>query len=144
MAHPDLQLLFDTVIPMAELLLSKHGEFYPFGATMSPSGQITNIGARTDGDDHPPSEPLIEAMTKAFQDHASKGQLRAAALCYDVRTIPPGETLKTDAVCCALEHCSGESVHVFVPYSKTSEGDVRYREIFATKRTALFFTDRLT
>jgi hypothetical protein len=143
MAHPDLDLLFDTVLPMAKLLLGKQGEFYPFGATMSPSGEITCIGARTEGDDHPPSQPLIDAVTKAFQDHAAKGQLRAAALCYDVRTIPPGETRKTDAVCCALEHASGESVNVFVPYSKTSDRDVHYREIFATKRTAVFFADRL-
>lgn len=143
MAHPDLQLLFDTVLHMAESLLSKNGDFYPFGATMSPSGEITNIGARTEGDDHPPSQPLIDAMTKAFQEHAAKGQLRAAAICYDVLTIPPGETLKTDAVCCALEHCSGESVNVFVPYSKTSDGDFCYREIFATNRTAIFFSDRL-
>jgi hypothetical protein len=41
MAHAYLNTLFDTVFSFAKLMLSEHGEFYPFGATMSPSGEIT-------------------------------------------------------------------------------------------------------
>src|SRR5882762_1072726 len=45
-------------------------------------------------------------------------RLRAAGICYDVLTVPPGEDQKRDAVCCGLEHYSGETVNVFVPYVK--------------------------
>jgi hypothetical protein len=116
MAHPDLNSLFDAVLSFAKLMLNEHGEFYPFGATMSPSGEITNVGAKVKGDHHPRSQTLIDLLTEAFQQKAASGQIRAAAICYDARTIPPGETNKTDAICCGLEHRSGESVDVFIPY----------------------------
>jgi hypothetical protein len=143
MAHPDLNSLFDAVLSFAKLMLNEHGEFYPFGATMSPSGEITNVGAKVKGDHHPRSQTLIDLLTEAFQQKAASGQIRAAAICYDARTIPPGETNKTDAICCGLEHRSGESVDVFIPYKKTSDNDFQYGEIFATKRTAIFFAARL-
>jgi hypothetical protein len=92
-----------------------------------------------EGDDHPPSQPLIDLLTETFKNQAAKGELRAAGICYDGRTIPPGENKKFDAVCCSLEHYSGETVEVFVPYVKAAEGHIQYREIFAAKRTGQFF-----
>jgi hypothetical protein len=92
MAHPDLNTLLDTVLSFAKLMLSEHGEFYPFGATMSPTGEITNVGARVKGNHRPQSKTLIDLLNVAFQKKAASGQIRAAAICYDVRTIPPGET----------------------------------------------------
>ena len=142
MAHPDLNLLFNTVLSFAKLMLSEHGEFYPFGATMSLDGEITDVGAAVEGTHHPASQTLIELMTTQFQQLAATGQIRAAAICYDVRTVPPGETDKTDAVLCGLEHCSGESVDVFVPYKK-AVSDFQYGEVFSSRRTATFFRKRL-
>jgi hypothetical protein len=142
MAHPDLNALLDTVLSFAKLMLSEHGEFYPFGATMSPSGEITNVGARVKGN-HRPQSPLIDLLNVAFQKKAATGEIRAAAICYDVRTIPPGETQKTDAICCGLEHSSGELVNVFIPYGKTSADDFQYGQIFTTERTAIFFAGPL-
>ena len=143
MAHADLNTLFDTVVSCAKLFLSEHGEFYPFGATMSPSGEITNIGAAVEGDDHPPSHTLIELMTKHFRQQATGGQIRAAAICYKGRTIPPGQTRKTDVICCGLEHRSGESIDVFVPYTRTASGDFQYGEIFAVGRIGILFAGPL-
>src|SRR5882762_11324147 len=68
-------------------------------------------------------------------------RLRAAGICYDVLTVPPGEDQKRDAVCCGLEHYSGETVNVFVPYVKAADGDIQYGEIFAAKRTGQFFCE---
>jgi hypothetical protein len=53
MAHADHNTLLATVVSFAELMLRQHGEFHPFGATMSPEGEVTNIGAAVEGDDHP-------------------------------------------------------------------------------------------
>jgi hypothetical protein len=142
MAHPDLNTLFDTAVSFAKLMLSEQGEFYPFGATMSPSGEITNIGARVEGDDHPRSQKLIDLMTETFQKRAASGEIRAAVICYDGRTIPPGETGKTDAICCGLEHRSGETVDVFIPYKKTGSS-FQYGETFAARRIAQFFVGPL-
>jgi len=40
MAHPDLDQLLNAVLPFAQQMLSKHGEFFPFGASMTIDGEI--------------------------------------------------------------------------------------------------------
>lgn len=141
MAHPELDALFNTLLPFAQKMLSEHGEFYPFGAVMSSSGEIRHVGAKIEEDDHPPSQSLIDLLTETFKKQAANGELRAAGICYDVLTVPPGEDQKRDAVCCGLEHYLGEMVNVFVPYVKAANGNVQYGEIFVTKRTAQFFCE---
>jgi hypothetical protein len=100
---------------------------------------IRHVGAKIEGDDYPSSQPLIDLLTETFQKEATKGMLRAAGICYDVLTVPPGKHQKQDAICCGLEHCLGEAVDVFKPYVRTEDGNFRYEEIFATKRTVQFF-----
>jgi hypothetical protein len=138
MAHPDLNQLLNTLLPLAEQLLAKHGEFFPFGATMTSSGNINQNSAYT-GEEHPKSQELIKLMTQAFQQQTGSGQLRAAGICMDIRVIPPGQTEKTDAICLGLEHVSGESVNVCVPYKKGWFGKIKYGTLFAGQRKAEFF-----
>ena len=141
MAHPELNALFKTLLPFVQTMLREHGEFYPFGAVMTSSGEIQQVGAKMEDDDHPPSQPCIDLLTEAFKKQAKKGELRAAGICYDVLTVPPGEVEKRDAVCCCLEHYSGETVDVFVPYTRTADGGIEYGEIFAAKRIGQFFCE---
>jgi len=141
MAHPELDALFNTLLPFAQKMLQKYGEFLPFGAIMSSSGEIRQVGAKIEGDDYPTSQPLLDLLTETFKKQAVKGELRAAGICYDVLTVPPGEDQKRDAICCGLEHYSGETVDVFVPYVKATASDVQYGEVFAAKRAAQFFCE---
>jgi hypothetical protein len=46
MAHPELDELLDTLLPFAQQMLQKHGEFFPFGAAMTSSGEIRHVGAK--------------------------------------------------------------------------------------------------
>ena len=139
MAHPDLDELLNALLPLAQQMLAENGEFYPFGSTMTVAGKIVAQGAYT-GEEHPKSQPLIELLTQAYRKQALNGEIRAAGICYDVRTIPPGQSEKTDAVCLALEHQTGQSVSVFVPYKKGWFGKVKYGELFAAAREPEFFT----
>ena len=139
MAHPDLNALLNALLSMAQMLLKQQGEFYPIGAIMLSNGEIRHVRAKIEGDDHPPSESLIDLLTESFQKEAAEGKLRAAGICYDVLTVPPGKDQKEDAICCGLEHCLGEAVNVFTPYARTTEGNFQYDKIFATKRTPQFF-----
>jgi len=139
MAHPDLNELLNALLPMAEMLLKKQGEFYPIGAIMLSDGEIRHVGAKIEDDDHPPSQLLIDLLTETFQKEATKGNLRAAGISYDALTVPPGKHQKQDAICCSLEHCLGEVVDVFKPYVKTEEGTLQFGDIFAAKRTSHFF-----
>jgi hypothetical protein len=119
-------------------MLAKRAEFFPFGARMRSDGQIALAGAY-DGKEHPPSQALIDLLTSGFRQEAASGEIRAAGICYDVLTTPPGEARKCDAICVSLEHQSGEGVDVFVPYRKAWFGRIRYEEIFASRRTLQFF-----
>jgi hypothetical protein len=141
MVHPDLNERLNALLPMAEMLLTKQGAFYPIGAIMFSDGEIRHVGAKIDCDDHPPSQSLIDLLTETFQKEASKGKLRAAGICFDVLTVPPGKRQKQDAICCALEHCLGEAVEVFKPYLRTADGNLQYDEIFSATRALQFFRE---
>jgi hypothetical protein len=79
-------------------------------------------------------------LTETFQKEATEGKLRAAGICYDVLTVPPGKHQKQDA---GLEHCLGETVDVFKPCVWTEGGNFQYGEIFAAKRTPQFLSEIL-
>jgi hypothetical protein len=129
--------LLNAVLPMAKKFLSTHGEFYPFGASMKPDGQIVQTAAY-DGREHPLSEPLIHLLRQSFRAQAKDGAIIASATVYDIRTIPPGATDKTDAVAVELDHRDSYSVIVLFPYSITA-GTVRFGAAFAHKGTFTIF-----
>jgi hypothetical protein len=138
MANPDLETLLNALEPFAKQMLSKHGEFYPFGATMTPDGQIT-ANAGYDGNEQPEVQELIDLLTRAFRQQAASGQIRAAGLCKDIRTIAPGQTEKTDALCFKLEHQTGEAITVCIPYKKGLFGGYKYGQLFAGRHEPEFF-----
>jgi hypothetical protein len=137
MAHPDLDALFDTLLPFTQKMLSEHGGFNPWGAAMSSTGEIQWVAA-DNGEEFPQGQVLIDSLTETFQRQSSRGVLRAVGICFDVRVVPPGQSENSDAVCCSLEHVSGEAVDVFVPYTKADDG-IRYAEIFSWRRDPQFF-----
>jgi hypothetical protein len=50
------------------------------------------------GGERPPSEELLDLLTESYAKRAITGDLRAAAVCADVRVPPPGSEVKTDAI----------------------------------------------
>jgi len=132
MAREDLNSLLGAMFPFAQDMLDKYGEFYPFGATMTIAGEIKQTAAYT-GDEHPSSQELIELLEGGFRALAAKKDVRAVGLCLDVRTIAPGQTQKTDAICARLRHSDSESADVFLPYQKNESGMISYGDLFATQ-----------
>jgi hypothetical protein len=96
-------------------MIAKYGEFYPFGSSIATDGTI-NLNAPFQENDRPMSQLIIELITQAFRENASDGEIRAAGICYDVSTIPPGETKKTDAIWVSLEQITGEALDVIMPW----------------------------
>lgn len=137
MAHPDLQALSDSLFKFTRTLLNDLGGFNPWGAAMYSSGEIQWLGA-SNGEDYPPAQELIDLLTDTFKRECTRGHLRAVGICCDVLVQSPGQSVKSDAVCCSLEHISGEAVDMFMPYTKTSEG-LRYGEIYSSPREPRFF-----
>ena len=123
--------LLNVVLPQAEKLLAAHAEFFPFGASMKPDGQIA-LAAAYDGRERPPSQPIIDLLHDGFHRDAIAGSIIASATVYDVRVVPPGETSKTDAIEIELDHRDNYSTIVFFPYA-IRDGKVELKEAFAIK-----------
>ena len=115
-----LEALIDATLPFAELMLKKHQEFFPYGAAMSSNKEIRNIGGYT-GEEHPPSLDIIDLLRKAYKKEGAEGKTMACALAYDIRTIPPGKSEKTDAVAIELDHRDGMSIIMIYPYKFSPE-----------------------
>src|SRR5262245_16023188 len=107
MAHPDYDDLLNALIPFAQDMLKKHGEFFPFGAAVNSEGEI-ELAQADDGTEQPESTELIDMLQQGFREEAERGAIRASAICMDVRIVPPGETEKSDAISLHLEHRDDE------------------------------------
>lgn len=122
------QELMDAVLPHAERLLIKYGEFFPYGAAMTPEGEIVGVAAY-DGDEHPESLEVIRMLQEVFINAAKSEEYKATALVSDVQIrLENGDF--TDAINIALDHRSGYSVIITLPYSL--EGShIQYESISA-------------
>lgn len=131
--------LMNALLPLVKELLSKNGEFFPVGGTMQADGS-TEIVATYDGDEHPPSQKVIDSLMAVFRAGAKERKYKATALIYDIRTLPPGATEKTDAVAVRLDHASGYSVLVVFPYHLSPSREVVFAPPFANKGPADIFS----
>ena len=114
MARPDLDALMSALMPFAQRMLSKHGEFYPFGAAIDRDGQVRLMAGGADTD-RPLANQVIDALVTGFRRAAADGEVRAVGLCFDARTIPPGSDEKVDSIVLELEHVDGDCVLVALP-----------------------------
>ena len=117
------------VLPFAQQMLERHGEFIPYGGAMKPNGEIVSV-AGYDGDEFPPSQDIIDLLKDAFRAAGRSGEYKATAIVFDVRVIPPGSEEKTDAVAVALDHKESYSVVVLFPYL-LNNGAVEFGQVFA-------------
>ena len=131
MAREDLNNLLSSCIPFAQQMLAKHGTFFPFGATMSPTGEIS-LAAGYDDKPGVDAQEIISLTLDGFRAGARSGDYKAIALCVDVRVDAPDGSGKTDAIRVTLEENGGEAVNVFMPYRKRMMRGVTYGEIFAS------------
>lgn len=125
-AEEDFSGLLDALMPFAEEMLKKHGEFFPFGASISTAGEVSGH-ATHDGAESPSSEDVIGGLMEAFRGNARGGTIRAAGICYDGRIVQDGK--KVDAVIVMLEHISGCASKACIPYSKGMLGRYRFGEM---------------
>ena len=138
MANPDLDQILNNLLPFAQQMLTKYGSFHPFAASMNQEGKVALVAGYT-ADEHPASQEVIDLLTDGLRQSAGQGEIRAAGICLDVRTIPPGETQKVDAICAELEHENGEAADAYLPYKKSWFGPVKYGQLFAASRERTFF-----
>jgi hypothetical protein len=128
-ARDDLDLLLDPLLRFAQDQLRKHGEFLPFRNVMRTDGEVRLVAGYT-GSERPPSQDVIDTMVAGMRSRAAALEIRAAGICYDVR-IRAEDGKPTDAVAVSLEHRAGDTVQLFMPYSKGRFTGLRFGELKA-------------
>jgi hypothetical protein len=131
MAREDLDNLLSACIPFAQQMLAKHGTFFPFGATMSQTGEIS-LAAGYDDKPGIEAQEIADLTLDGFRAGSRTGDYKAVALCVDVRVDAPDGSGKTDAIRVTLEENGGEAVNVFMPYRKRMLRGITYGEIFGS------------
>ncbi|MFT3847578.1 MAG: hypothetical protein QM739_02560 [Propionivibrio sp.] len=96
MATPkaECEHLMNATLPFAEQMLQKHGEFFPYGAALKTTGDISSV-AGYDGREQPPSNDIIRLLKESFVKGAKSGEYKATALVYDVRVVVPARIVWT-------------------------------------------------
>lgn len=136
----EMDALLDILLTFGQDMLQKHGEFYPYGASIDSAGEVQFVGADV-GEEHPPSGAVLEVLYDGLRRQAASGEIRAAGVCADVRVAPPGTEDPVDAISVALEHADAEPANVFLPYAKKKLRGIQLGELFATPGERKVFVD---
>ncbi len=136
MAHPDLDLLLNDVLRTAKRRLERSAELVPFGCALGSDGQMLAVSSYPG--EGGSAEASVGLLERALQGQALTGGIRAAAVCREVRIVPPGGTCETHALCARLEHRDGTVLRYFLPYQRAASA-YAYGEPFATPAESLLF-----
>ncbi len=103
-------------MPFAVESLEKHGDFFPFGATLDIDDHGRLITAEDNADKRQPaSHVLVEALRRGMR--ADVDVLKCIALVVNLRLEDGG-----DAISIQLEHRGGQTLTLLVPYTKKRFG----------------------
>jgi len=108
-AQEDLDGLLNLVLPLAQELLGKNGQFYPFGATVPDAGEAALIGEDHGLGEYPQPDEALDDLYDETRENAAA--IRAAAFVSDVQVNG------SDAIRVELEHRDGVALTVLVPYT---------------------------
>jgi hypothetical protein len=131
-AKSDCDEILETVIPFAEKMLVEHGEFYPFGGTMTADGKV-GFTAGWSGDEDPEPSEVLSTLEQGFRAGAKSGKYKAISLVFQCEAVPPGKIKERDAIAASLDHRDGYSAVLVFPYSFAPDGKLVIEESFTSK-----------
>lgn len=140
MAHSDFDAIITAMVPVAKQLVSEHGDFRPFGASMAANGEVTFEPAATERKTAL-ATTSIGILATRFQARAAGGLVRATGICFPARVNHPDTAKVHDAICIGLEHESGESTLACVPYAKRWLGGWKFGTTFNVAWNPKIFGD---
>jgi hypothetical protein len=133
MAEPteEIQELLNFLLPFAEEMLNKNGEFYPYAATVAADGGVAAVATEL-GDEDPDVTDLLVTLHARLRGEAAEGSIRASGIAADVTLTDPDTGETTDAVQVELDHAEADSVDIYVPY-ETAGDSIKFGELVAAQ-----------
>lgn len=127
---PDVELLAHPLFQASCDFVKARGMFLPHGAVLTAGDEVRLVMAVPPGEDQPVSTiEILPLLHDALRQAAATEQLRAVAVCEDVRITLAG-TNQTPAVKVLLEHRRGLCVALYMPFRKRMFLGYRFDEIF--------------
>jgi hypothetical protein len=91
------------------------------------------------GDEHPQSQEMIDELSLVLIANAFPHKTVALGLAYDIHFANSKDEPKRDAIRVDLEHASGESITVIVPYTQTGNRTIELEEPVSEAKTPQWF-----
>jgi len=129
-AADEMDALLDALVGFARKMLVQRSAFYPFAAEVTSDGRVQMVTADLDAAE-PPSEVVLAALHERLRGDASRGEVRAAGTCADVRIEADDGDGSSDAIRVEIEHRDADPVRVFLPYVVEAPGRVVFGELRA-------------
>jgi len=124
--HAQLGELINRVLPVVQHFHDK-GMLAPHAATIDKTGELSGRALTTDGTEELSVSQAIEHFESTFAQLAAVGSIQASGIFYHssgvdlssgtVALPPANNTDECRALVALLEHTSGESVYLLVPYT---------------------------
>lgn len=134
--HQQLDELIDRMLPIVQHFHEK-SMYAPHAATIDKSGELTGHALTSDGTNQLSVAQSIEHFESNFAQLATTGEIQAAGIFYHSSgieisagtvSLPPATDIdECRALVALLEHASGDSVYLVVPYIDHSSS-IEYRQ----------------
>ncbi|QNN77256.1 hypothetical protein IAE60_15225 [Pseudoxanthomonas mexicana] len=120
-ASPEkLHELLTYCIDFGKSMLTKSGEFHPFGATLGLDGKVTAAGGYN-GEERSAAQDIYRLLGEAFTSSATEGSIAAAALAANVDIPHEYDPPAPDGIRVLLES-KDFSRFVYIPYVIKRQG----------------------
>lgn len=130
--------LKELILSQAKYFLKDADEFFPFGAYIDKNGKNVPT-AVYDGEEHPPSQKVIDNLTEAYKQHIHKYGYLGIGTGVDVRVVSPGIGKKMDAIEIRIDVKDVGCVNFYIPYEKTENEEYKFYEEYYDVGTLSLF-----
>lgn len=137
----ELDNLYSEIITLAKMQLMKEHVLRPFAMVLNKEGKTSMIMAQSPKQELRDEYNLLEEGLK--KDVKSK-KIISVGICVDVLFKLPGTNKKSDALEVRLERFSGESISVFLPYTKVFFRGYTFGKPVANKRIRSIFVSNIS
>lgn len=112
MEAEDAKKLINYSVDFANKMLTENQEFFPFAVTINFDGELVMTGY-FDGDEHPPSQDLINKLQLILDRQLENKERRVYALTYDVRVKKDESSEKTDAIAIKIKRANTKEFTIY-------------------------------
>lgn len=131
-----VEKLREVILEQARFLQSRAGEFYPFGAFLTPDGRVVPLGVQLDND-HPQPQEVIKVLERVVVEKLKNNEATVAGIGTDVFYKDTEGNTRKSAIQIRLLQSNGESWDYYVPYV-IEGGEFKYEVSFRENGTLSF------